>query len=64
MNSYERFRRLMFEKNVNQADVIRGTGITRPTLCNWRNGTHQPTVTTLKKIAKYFGVPVSTFVDD
>lgn len=63
MNGYEEFRRLMYEHNVTAADVIRGAGITRPTLLNWKKGTHQPTVRTLKKIADYFGVSVSVFVD-
>lgn len=64
MNGYEELRRLMFEHNMTQADVIRGTGITRPTLCNWRSGKHQPTLTTLKKIADFFGVSVSVFLVD
>lgn len=63
MDSYEQLRRLMYEHNMTQADVIRGAGVTRPTLCNWRKGTHQPTVRTLKKIADFFNVPVSTFLD-
>lgn len=63
MDSYEQLRRLMYEHNMTQADVIRGAGVTRPTLCNWRKGTHQPTVKTLKKIADFFNVPVSTFLD-
>lgn len=64
MSSYENFRRLMYENHVRQADVIRGANISRPTLCNWKNGTTQPTVKTLKKIADYFGVPVSTLIDE
>ena len=63
MESYEQLRRLMYEHKMTQADVIRGAGVTRPTLCNWRKGTHQPTVRTLKKIADFFNVPVSTFLD-
>lgn len=64
MDSYEQLRRLMYEHNMTQADVIRGASVTRPTLLNWKNGTHQPTVRTLKKIADFFGVPVTTFIDD
>ena len=64
MNSYEEFRRLMYEHDVTQADVIRGAGVTRPTLLNWKKGKHQPTVKTLKKIADFFEVPVSVFVKD
>lgn len=63
MESYERFRRLMFEKNVRKADVIRGTGVTRPVLVNWENGKNEPSLKTLKRLAIYFGVPVSYFLD-
>lgn len=61
--SYENFRKLMFEKNVIKADVIRATGVTRPTLVNWERGRTEPSVKTLKRLADYFGVPVSRLVD-
>lgn len=61
--SYENFRKLMFEKNVIKADVIRATGVTRPTLVNWEKGRSEPSVNTLKRLADYFGVPVSRLVD-
>lgn len=61
--SYENFRRLMFEKNVIKADVIRATGVTRPTLVNWERGRSEPSVKTLKRLADYFGVPVSKLLD-
>lgn len=61
--SYENFRRLMFEKNVIKADVIRATGVTRPTLVNWERGRTEPSVKTLKRLADYFGVPVSKLLD-
>ena len=60
---YENFRRLMFEKNVIKADVIRATGVTRPTLVNWERGRTEPSVKTLKRLADYFGVPVSKLLD-
>lgn len=61
--SYENFRKLMFEKNVIKADVIRATGVTRPTLVNWERGRTEPSVKTLKRLADYFGVPVSKLLD-
>jgi len=61
--SYENFRKLMFEKNVIKADVIRATGVTRPTLVNWERGRSEPSVKTLKRLADYFGVPVSKLLD-
>ena len=62
MASYETFRRLMFEKNVIKADVIRATGVTRPTILSWEKG-NEPSLRTLRKIADYFGVSVNVFIE-
>lgn len=62
--SYEKFRYLMYKENIRKADVIRDTGITRPTLVNWERGRSTPTLRTLQILADYFGVPVSYFVDE
>lgn len=64
MNSYEKVRKLMYEKNVRKADVIRGTGVTRPVLVNWEHGRNEPSLKTLKRLAVYFGVPVTYFLED
>lgn len=61
MESYEVFRRLMFEKNIRKADVIRGSGVTRPTLLKWEKG-YEPSLRTLRRIAEYFNVSVSVFI--
>lgn len=63
MNSYETFRRLMFEKNIRKADVIRDTGVTRPTLVNWEKGRSEPTLKTYRRLADYFGVSVTDFIE-
>lgn len=63
MNSYEKLRKLMYEKNVNKADVIRATGVTRPVLTNWEHGRSEPSLKTLKRLAIYFGVSASYFID-
>ncbi len=62
--NYEKLRYLMFKKNVIKADVIRETGITRPTLVNWEHGRSTPSLRTLQILADYFNVPVSYFVDE
>lgn len=61
---YEKLRYLMYKKNVIKADVIRDTGITRPTLVNWEHGRSTPSLRTLQILADYFNVPVSYFVDE
>lgn len=63
MYSYEVFRYLMYMKNVRKADVIRGTGVSRPTLLKWEKG-KEPSLRTMRIIADYFGVPVTKFIEE
>lgn len=63
MDSYEVFRRLMYERRVIKADVIRGSGVSRPTLVKWEKG-EEPSLASLRKVAKYFGVPVTEFIKE
>jgi len=63
MNGYENLRRLMYMHDMTKADVIRETGITRPVLVNWEHGRTDPSLKTLKRLAKYFGVKVSFFME-
>lgn len=63
MYSYEVFRYLMYIKNVRKADVIRGTGVSRPTLLKWEKG-KEPSLRTMRIIADYFGVPVTKFIEE
>ena len=63
MESYEVFRRLMYERNVIKADVIRGSGVTRPTLLKWEKG-QEPSLPVLRRIADYFGVSVKEFIEE
>ena len=61
---YEKLRYLMYLHNLTKADVIRATGITRPTLVNWERGRTMPRVKTLQILAEFFEVPVSYFLDE
>lgn len=62
MNSYEVLRRIMFDKRMTKADVIRETGVTRPTLVSWEKG-KEPSLRTLRKLADYFEIPVTKFLE-
>lgn len=61
--SYETVRRLMFEKDIRKADVIRGAKISRPTLMKWERG-EMPSLPTIKKVADYFGVSITEFLGE
>ena len=63
MSGYEEFRRLMYEHNIRIADVVRGTGVTRMTILNWKKGGNT-SLRTLRRIANYFEVPVETFMKE
>lgn len=58
---YDRFLKLLKEKNLTASKVAKATGINRSTFTHWKNGDFTPKVTTLQKIADYFKVPVSYF---
>ena len=61
MKSYEVLRKLMFEKNIRKADVIRGANVSRPTLDKWEKG-EEPSLATMRKVARFFGVDVKVFI--
>lgn len=60
---YTKFQKLMQEKHVKAADVARATGISTSTLSDWKVGKSKPKLDKLVKIANYFGVSVSYFID-
>lgn len=63
MKGYEVLRHLMYEHHMSKADVIRATGVTRPVLVDWEKGRKEPSIKTLRRLAKYFGVSVVVFLE-
>lgn len=55
---YEIFEKLLKEKGVKAADVVRATGIKSPVFSEWKKGKSSPNVDKLILIANYFGVSV------
>ena len=60
-NMYSKFVKLLQNTNSSVADVVRGTGIGHSTFCDWKRGDYEPKSDKIKKIADYFGVPLSYF---
>lgn len=60
---YEKYVRIRDERGVRDADVARATGIPAPTFSEWKKGRSEPKIQKLAKIAEYFGVSVSYFVE-
>ena len=61
---YDKFEKLLKEKNVTPYRVHKETGISTATLSDWKNGKSQPKKDKIEKICEYFGVPVSYFYGD
>lgn len=55
---YEIFLKLLEEKGVTTADVCKATGISQPTMSNWKKRRGKIGIATASKIAAYFGVSV------
>ena len=60
---YEKYVRIRDERGVRDADVARATGIPAPTFSEWKKGRSEPKIQKLAKIAEFFGVSVSYFVE-
>lgn len=61
---YEKFSKLLQSRGLKAADVSRGTGIHQVIFSDWKRGKSQPKYDKLRKIAKYFDVPVEYFTDE
>ena len=64
MDFYEKVITLCREKGVSRSKMADSIGISRSTPKDWENGKVIPRHETIKKIADYFGVPVSYFTDN
>lgn len=60
---WKNFIHLCNIKNIKPNNVTKAIGLSNATATDWKNGS-TPRDTTLKKIADYFGVPVSALTSD
>ena len=60
---YQKYERIRNEKGVTDYEVSKNTGVSTATLSEWKKGTYQPKIEKISLIAKYFGVPVTYFLD-
>jgi len=61
---YEKYANLRSNANVTDSQIAKAIGITRSTFSDWKSGRSNPKFEKLKKIADYFGVPVTYFYED
>lgn len=60
---YERYEALAAERGVSSYEVAKATGISSSTLYDWKAGRSKPKVEKLIKLAEYFNVPVTYFLE-
>ena len=60
---YEKFAALLEKTNKTTSQVSRDTGIAENIFSYWKSGRSKPKVDKMLILAKYFDVPLETFVD-
>ena len=60
---YEKFNALLEKFGITAYRVSKETGVSTSTLSDWKNGRSNPKIDKLQKIANYFEVPVTYFLD-
>lgn len=60
---YKKYAELRDSKGLTDYKVSLGTGITKSTFSDWKNGRSVPKLEKLSKIADYFGVTVDYFIN-
>lgn len=59
---YEKFEKLLEERGVTAYEVAKQTNISQSTLTAWKKGEYTPKIDKLCKIANYFEIPVTYFI--
>ena len=61
---YKKYVVLRDKAGITDYKVAQDTGIPRSTFSEWKSGRSKPKADKLKKLAKYFGVPMEYFVEE
>ena len=61
---YTKFEELLNEKGVTAYAVSKSTNIPSSTFSDWKSGKSKPKIEKLQKIANFFDVPVTYFLEE
>lgn len=61
---YEKYQDLLDKSNKTSYQVSKETGISQTAFSNWKTGRNAPSLESLRKLAKYFRVPIEYFTGD
>lgn len=64
INLKNKIKHLLLEQGLSQSDLANKIGVHRQVLTNWLNGTRNPKIENLKKIAKALNISVEDLLDD
>lgn len=60
---YNKYVELRDERGLTDYKVSLDTGISKSTFTDWKNGRSKPKVEKLRKIAEYFNVSITEFIE-
>ena len=61
---YEKFEKLLQERNLTAYQVAKDTGLTSTMFSEWKSGKAKPKADKLLKLAEYFKVPIEYFLKE
>lgn len=61
---YPKFAKLLQKNKITAYRVGKDTNISTSTLSDWKTGRSQPKLDKLQKIADYFNVPITYFIEE
>lgn len=61
---YEKYQILLDKTNKTNYQVAKETGISQTAFSNWKTGRTEPSIESLQKLSKYFGVPIEYFLSN
>lgn len=64
MTATQWFRKHFKESGLTQAEVSRQTGITRDLICRYKNGSREPSIRQLVKLAKFFHADLNELLEE
>ena len=64
MTATQWFRKHFEESGLTQAEVSRQTGITRDLICRYNNGSREPSIRQLVKLAKFFHADLNELLEE
>lgn len=61
---YEKYKELLDRTNKTSYQVSKETGISQTAFSNWKAGRSEPGIESLRRLSKYFNVPIEYFISD